>query len=837
MGVLPVRWCTLNFVSEVSSSCLWIFYPQIRVFQYPKLNRSFTGTIAYPMRLPLLLLLFAFFFTGLCFSQEGPWHLAFPKPQGNHLNDIQFVNPTTGWAVGNYGTILKTTNNGANWNVQSLSDSIHFLAVQFTSSSTGWVCGTKGTILKTTDGGENWQAQNIATIHKIADVSFTDSLTGWAIADSLIFKTTNGGASWAIQSSAAIFMSLLKIKFINSETGWMLGGYGLFQTLDGGLTWQPNGPAGGLSDMQFTDSLNGWACGGYGALFKTEDGGQNWISLNTISTKHYKCLSFLSASTGALVYEDDGDYIISMTTNGGETWNGLGFSTIFTENPIYSIQLKPDFQVVVAGTWGYISSVNNPNWNYLAGGSIWPARAVSFANEEVGWVVSDHGYASNTTNGGQTWKSKWLINSSLRDVYFIDPQNGWILTGTQKVLRTSNGGQTWEPLELSPTTTLLYGMQFLPDGLTGWVVGSGGKCFKTTDGGLTWDMKAIGNGMIWQGMCFPDAKHGWISGANGIIRHTSDGGETWAAQNSGTTHPLTAVYFADSLTGWAVGGKSWPDYVGIVLKTTNGGQSWALQHQTNKMLYSLIARDRNQLWVAGQDGIFLESNDGGATWKVQTHSTKATIFGMGLSPAGRCWAVGNGRCTFYSDGTEDCSANTSTQFILQPQNQSLIPGQSARFVAATAGSSTSFAWEMDAGSGFVPLANSGQFSGVFTDTLSINPVSLANHNHAFRCVVRQSACRDTSETAFLSVVSGVNPPQSEMEVSIFPNPAEQWVSLKTLSRILAFHVTDLMGRTLDSSNFAPPAHNQINISGLLPGVYYVHFQTSEGTRIQKFIRK
>jgi len=144
---------------------------------------------------------------------------------------------------------------------------------------------------------------------------------------------------------------------------------------------------------------------------------------------------------------------------------------------------------------------------------------------------------------------------------------------------------------------------------------------------------------------------------------------------------------------------------------------------------------------------------------------------------------------------------------------------------------------MDSGSGFVPLANSGQFSGVFTDTLSINPVSLANHNHAFRCVVRQSACRDTSETAFLSVVSGVNPPQSEMEVSIFPNPAEQWVSLKTLSRILAFHVTDLMGRTLDSSNFAPPAHNQINISGLLPGVYYVHFQTSEGTRIQKFIRK
>jgi photosystem II stability/assembly factor-like uncharacterized protein len=608
--------------------------------------------------------------------------------------------------------------------------------------------------------------------------------------------------------------------------------------LDGGLSWLPQGVGGQLmTDMQFTDSLNGWTCGRYGALFKTSDGGENWIAMDTLGTNHYMCLSFLSASTGALVYEDDGDYILSMTTNGGETWNGLGFSTVFTDIPLYSIQIKPDLKVFAAGAWGHISQSSNGNLNYLAGGSIWPGRAVSFVNEEVGWVVSDHGYASNTTNGGQTWRSRWLINSSLRDVYFVDPQNGWILTGTQKVLRTSNGGQTWSPLELSTTASLLYGMQFLPDGLTGWVVGSGGKCFKTTDGGLTWAIHAIGNGLIWQGMCFPDAKHGWISGANGTIRHTSNGGETWTAQNSGTSYGLTAVYFADSLTGWAVGGKSWADYVGIVLKTTNGGQTWALQHQTNKMLYSLVARDRNQLWVAGQDGVFMESNDGGDTWKVQTHTTKSTIFGMGLSPAGRCWAVGNGRCTFYSDGTEDCSANTSTQFILQPQNQSLIPGQSARFVAATAGSSTSFAWEMDSGSGFVPLDNSGQFSGVFTDTLSIHPVSLDNHNQAFRCIVRQSACRDTSETALLSVVSGIKPPQSALDVSIFPNPAGQWVSLKSQSRILAFHITDLLGRTLQTSKMPPPANMQINIAGLVPGLYYIHFQTSDGTGIQKFIRK
>ena len=43
------------------------------------------------------------------------WFWQNPLPQGNHLTSIRFTDANTGYAVGDYGTILKTTNGGTNW--------------------------------------------------------------------------------------------------------------------------------------------------------------------------------------------------------------------------------------------------------------------------------------------------------------------------------------------------------------------------------------------------------------------------------------------------------------------------------------------------------------------------------------------------------------------------------------------------------------------------------------------------------------------------------------------------------------------------------------------------
>ncbi len=42
------------------------------------------------------------FLTQICSAQ---WFWQNPLPQGNTLRSVKFISPTTGWAVGDYGTI------------------------------------------------------------------------------------------------------------------------------------------------------------------------------------------------------------------------------------------------------------------------------------------------------------------------------------------------------------------------------------------------------------------------------------------------------------------------------------------------------------------------------------------------------------------------------------------------------------------------------------------------------------------------------------------------------------------------------------------------------------
>ncbi|MCX6227105.1 MAG: hypothetical protein NTV01_20540 [Bacteroidia bacterium] len=50
---------------------------------------------------------------------NAQWFWQNPLPQGNILNCVKFVDATTGFAVGDCGTILKTTNGGIDWIAQS----------------------------------------------------------------------------------------------------------------------------------------------------------------------------------------------------------------------------------------------------------------------------------------------------------------------------------------------------------------------------------------------------------------------------------------------------------------------------------------------------------------------------------------------------------------------------------------------------------------------------------------------------------------------------------------------------------------------------------------------
>ena len=150
---------------------------------------------------PLICLFFQLCFFSSAWSQSPDWFWQNPLPQANTLRAVDFVNATTGTAVGVAGTILRTTDGGSSWVIQTSGTTNILNAVSFTDATTGTAVGgppsfraSFGTILRTTDGGSSWVRQTSGTTNRTYGVSFTDAMTGTVVGDGgTILRTTTGG--------------------------------------------------------------------------------------------------------------------------------------------------------------------------------------------------------------------------------------------------------------------------------------------------------------------------------------------------------------------------------------------------------------------------------------------------------------------------------------------------------------------------------------------------------------------------------------------------------------------------------------------------------------------
>ena len=88
------------------------------------------------------------------FAQQSEWQWQNPEVQGSQLNSVCFTGNAL-FAVGEYGTMIKSDNMGSAWTIQNSGSSEFLASVFFTDSLTGYAVGTGG-ILKTNNGGNSW---------------------------------------------------------------------------------------------------------------------------------------------------------------------------------------------------------------------------------------------------------------------------------------------------------------------------------------------------------------------------------------------------------------------------------------------------------------------------------------------------------------------------------------------------------------------------------------------------------------------------------------------------------------------------------------------------------
>ncbi|MEI6899347.1 MAG: T9SS type A sorting domain-containing protein, partial [Bacteroidota bacterium] len=90
----------------------------------------------------------------------------------------------------------------------------------------------------------------------------------------------------------------------------------------------------------------------------------------------------------------------------------------------------------------------------------------------------------------------------------------------------------------------------------------------------------------------------------------------------------------------------------------------------------------------------------------------------------------------------------------------------------------------------------------------------------------------SSDTIMVSVISGINDNDSG-EISLFPNPTDDWVQISSTINIRSVEIRNLMGQPVDKENAVETKKLRMNVSTLETGIYFVKIITDKGTRVVK----
>jgi len=309
----------------------------------------------------------------------------------------------------------------------------------------------------------------------------------------------------------------------------------LFATLPGTI----------LHDISFQTAKIGYAVGEPGEVWKTTDGGKNWIQVLSAGFDYY----FYGVAT--LTANDvviSGFYDSSVTSfgvfrwthDGGRTWTG---DLSFGPETLQRVRFVKGKDGIIMKTGGG-NSPTSSEFTTNGGATVSDWTSV-VSNSDGGWfdpqfsLLADlHARASGinfctSLTGGAQWTCKPSVDSIFDGpVFFLNDSLGWVGGGEISpnvegwIHLTTNGGKTWTTRVLDgpwPIRSILF-----LNKQTGWATGGNfwtdvGGMYFSADGGKSWTVDATTNAEM--GSC---AQHAvarahqiWCAGFTGNLQNYS----------------------------------------------------------------------------------------------------------------------------------------------------------------------------------------------------------------------------------------------------------------------------------------------------------------------------
>ena len=351
-----------------------------------------------------------------------------PAPTAQNLNSVFMTDPTDGWAVGAGGIILQYSN-GAWTLLQNLSGTTQDLNSLSFAGSTGWAVGNVGTLISLTT--QTPQGIPSATFES---VYLSSSGDGWVVGCSTggcgsgsgepVLVHWNGN-SFTRGTSSAITSDLFSVFMLSASEGWAVGGIGTTPVIlhyTGGSWVQVPAPATGgvLRSVFMIDSGNGWAVGDHGAILHYS--GLSWGVVASPNPNNLRSVFMVGGSDGWAV----GDAGTILRYQVGQ-WISYSSPTTSQLNSVFLLDPSHGWAV---GAGGVILHFDGSIWLNVADPISTNLNLVTQVTQQQAWAVGDSATILQWT--GISWNQFTPTpplsgNPNLNSIYLLNNGFGFVV--------------------------------------------------------------------------------------------------------------------------------------------------------------------------------------------------------------------------------------------------------------------------------------------------------------------------------------------------------------------------------------------------------------------------
>ncbi len=514
-----------------------------------------------------------------------------------------------------------------------------------------------------------------ASVSKIVSFPSDPGLLFAATNFSGIYSSLDAGQNWVRRSSGLTITNVRALAGTPEQLYAGTIGGGVFRSRDGGLSWKPVNQ--GLTAMTVTSLVSDpadpdtvYAGTHNGGIFKTTNAADAWtaisnglVTVDGAPDGNYFDLTIdpndsqvLYAAHTSVVRPSAG--FLFKTVDGGQQWVGLQFPSVF------SVTLSPtDSQTLYLGTAVGVLRTSDGGASFDDIPILPFVRVIDVAvdprDTDTIYAATQLFGIAKTTDGGESWS---LASSGLPPTLTLalelDATNPSLLyfgAAGPGVFRTNDGAASWQLSSNGMNTANVEALAVNPNDSSNLLAAtSGGGLFQSSNGGSNWvesraglttaGVSELAFDPVNPGVAYASSRNPFDPNAgnpfatpDGAFYRSSDGGHTWQELFRPLAANALAVHPSDGRTVYLASDFG-------VIRTQDAGQSFEDRGGNDIRGLTIIdlamdPRRPDNLYILATDPFafvssffILHSDDGGDDWELSRGSSFLPLNAIAVDP-------------------------------------------------------------------------------------------------------------------------------------------------------------------------------------------------------------